>query len=162
VLIAQLGIEQPPPVLGAVPDLGHHVVHREPGDEVGGEADARANGDALVPGQGDEEEGEIAAAADKPLYRRPRRGQRLRRQLVQAAQHRVGVAGIDLGEPLGWNTLADGVLGPIVDDQVAGEPAQAVKVAGKIDQPPRHLAGIGDVALGRVVGERIHDDGTSC
>ena len=82
-----------------------------------------------------------AAAADEPLGRRPRLCERPVVELSEAAQHRVGVAGVDLREPLFRDPVAERVFAAVVENQSARYALDPGHVGRKRGQAVAHRLG---------------------
>ena len=94
------------------------------GDEVGGEADPQPRPQALAPGERDDEQGDIVAAADGPVYRPPGRGEGPRIGGTQPRQQHIGVPRLDLGQALGGHPVRGRIVGTEMNDQCTGVAAE--------------------------------------
>jgi hypothetical protein len=105
-------------------------------------------------GDRQEQHGEVPAAADQALSRRPRVPQGHVGELDEARQHVLGVPRVDLGYPVaGDAVLGEIAVGPVVEDQLAGCGAHRGQRPRHRGDPVGKPSRVGDGALRRV--ERV-------
>lgn len=110
-----------------------------------------------MPGHGDQEQRVVAAAANHPLGRLAVRAERGVVERPEQPEHLVGVAGIDLGQPVGGDAMPlELVVIEVVEHQLVGGVVERGQVRWQRSEPGCELTGIAEHRLPEIPSDITH------